>query len=290
MRPPRSCVRWRARRREWPDEGQLSLDIGRAISAGQELRPLLARLGYGPKTFSLDQLKIGQPDNVMLEGAGSFDRVNATGKLALEFERGVARPAHRLDRAICAVAGRAAQRDGHESRPGARQTGARSRQEGAQADRANAPRRGRSRRAAAQGRHHDHREAARRGDPRHRSRSARPQRSRHRVETVVGAGPRLAGAARPRSRDRGRRGPGAIRGHGDRRMACAAAAEGEDLGRGTRCRRRRLGRAMGAGEQGQRQSEGSQRRSRAAARSQTVRHAGAEYRACPRASRSRATG
>ena len=61
----------------------LSLDIGRAISAGQELRPLVAKLGYGPKTISLEQLKIGQPDNVMLEGAGNFDRVNATGKLAL---------------------------------------------------------------------------------------------------------------------------------------------------------------------------------------------------------------
>ena len=68
---------------EWPDEAQVSLDIGRATSAGQELRPLVAKLGYGPKTISLDQLKIGQPDNVMMEGAGSFDRVNATGRLAL---------------------------------------------------------------------------------------------------------------------------------------------------------------------------------------------------------------
>ena len=41
------------------------------------------KLGYAPKTFSLDQLKIGQPGSVTLEGAGSFDRVNATGKLAL---------------------------------------------------------------------------------------------------------------------------------------------------------------------------------------------------------------
>ena len=64
-------------------KAQLSLDIGRAISAGQELRPLLARLGYAPRNLSLEQLKIGQPDNVMLEGAGNFDRVNATGKLAL---------------------------------------------------------------------------------------------------------------------------------------------------------------------------------------------------------------
>ena len=68
---------------EWPDEAQLSLDIGRAISAGQELRPLVAKIGYGPKTASLERLKIGRPDNVVLEGAGSFDRVNATGKLAL---------------------------------------------------------------------------------------------------------------------------------------------------------------------------------------------------------------
>jgi uncharacterized protein involved in outer membrane biogenesis len=68
---------------EWPDEAQLSLDIGRAISAGQELRPFLAKLGYGPKTISLDQLKVGQASGVTMEGAGSFDRANATGKLAL---------------------------------------------------------------------------------------------------------------------------------------------------------------------------------------------------------------
>jgi large subunit ribosomal protein L24 len=68
---------------EWPDEGRLALDIGRAISSGQELRPLQARLGYSQKGFSLEQLKIGQPDSVTLEGNGSFDRVNATGKLAL---------------------------------------------------------------------------------------------------------------------------------------------------------------------------------------------------------------
>jgi len=68
---------------EWPDEAKLSLDIGRAISAGQELRPLTATFGYDPKTIVLDRLKIGQPGNVMLEGSGHFDRVNSTGKLAL---------------------------------------------------------------------------------------------------------------------------------------------------------------------------------------------------------------
>jgi uncharacterized protein involved in outer membrane biogenesis len=73
---------------DWPDEGALSLDIGSAISAGQELRPLQAKLNYGPKSFSLDQLKIGRPDSVMLEGAGNFDRANATGKLKIDSSAG----------------------------------------------------------------------------------------------------------------------------------------------------------------------------------------------------------
>jgi hypothetical protein len=68
---------------EWPDEAELSLDIGRAVSAAQELRPFVAKLGYGPKTLSLDQLRIGEASGVMVEGAGSFDRVDATGKLTL---------------------------------------------------------------------------------------------------------------------------------------------------------------------------------------------------------------
>ncbi|SDS87217.1 AsmA family protein [Bradyrhizobium canariense] len=68
---------------EWPDEATISLDIGRAISAGQELHPLMAKFGYGPKSISLDQLQIGDPSNVMLEGTGSFDRANVTGKLTL---------------------------------------------------------------------------------------------------------------------------------------------------------------------------------------------------------------
>ena len=69
---------------EWPDEAQLTLDIGRAISAGQELRPFTAKLGYGATSFSLERLKIGEPGSVMLEGAGHFDRVNSTGKLTLD--------------------------------------------------------------------------------------------------------------------------------------------------------------------------------------------------------------
>ncbi|MEA3079750.1 MAG: hypothetical protein QOF05_1158, partial [Sphingomonadales bacterium] len=68
---------------EWPEEAQLSLDIGRAISAGQELRPFTAKLGYDPKTISLDRVKFGQASGVMMEGAGKYDRANATGRLAL---------------------------------------------------------------------------------------------------------------------------------------------------------------------------------------------------------------
>ena len=68
---------------EWPEQAQVSLDIDRAISAGQELRPFAATLGYGPKTISLDRLKVGEAGGVMLEGTGRFDRIDATGRLAL---------------------------------------------------------------------------------------------------------------------------------------------------------------------------------------------------------------
>jgi len=68
---------------EWPDEGKLSLEVGRAISAGQELSPLLAKLAYSPARISLEQLKIGQLENVTLDAAGNFDRLDATGWLAL---------------------------------------------------------------------------------------------------------------------------------------------------------------------------------------------------------------
>jgi hypothetical protein len=68
---------------EWPDEAQLSLDIGHALSAGQELQPLIVKLGYGPNTVTLDQLKIGQAAGLTVEGTGNFDRVHTTGRLAL---------------------------------------------------------------------------------------------------------------------------------------------------------------------------------------------------------------
>ncbi|OYU86922.1 MAG: hypothetical protein CFE29_26755 [Bradyrhizobiaceae bacterium PARB1] len=68
---------------EWPEAGQLSLDIGRAISAGQEMRPFAAQLAYSPKTITLGRLRVGEAAGLMLDGSGAFDRVEATGKLAL---------------------------------------------------------------------------------------------------------------------------------------------------------------------------------------------------------------
>ncbi len=68
---------------EWPSRMAWSLDIGHAISAGQDLHPFAAKFGYGPKALTLESLKVGETTGPMLEGKGAFDRTNATGKLAL---------------------------------------------------------------------------------------------------------------------------------------------------------------------------------------------------------------
>lgn len=68
---------------EWPGAGRLSLDVGRAISAGQEMRPFATQLTYGPKIITLDRFKVGEATGLMLDGSGEFDRNEATGKLAL---------------------------------------------------------------------------------------------------------------------------------------------------------------------------------------------------------------
>ncbi|HRO00004.1 MAG TPA: AsmA-like C-terminal region-containing protein [Nitrobacter sp.] len=67
----------------WPDEGRLSLNIDRAISAGQELHPLIAELSYGPTAVALEQLKVGSSGGLQIDGSGAFDRVNTTGRLSL---------------------------------------------------------------------------------------------------------------------------------------------------------------------------------------------------------------
>ncbi|MBN9004998.1 MAG: AsmA family protein [Rhizobiales bacterium] len=68
---------------DWPDEGRISLSVDRAISAGQELHPFVAKLSYDPKAITLEQLKVGRSGGLNVDGAGAFDRINATGKLFL---------------------------------------------------------------------------------------------------------------------------------------------------------------------------------------------------------------
>ncbi|HEX5233349.1 MAG TPA: AsmA-like C-terminal region-containing protein [Bradyrhizobium sp.] len=68
---------------DWPDAAAISLDIGHAGSAGQDLHPFVARLGYDAKRLSLDQLRIGDAGSVMVDATGDFDRAHATGKLTL---------------------------------------------------------------------------------------------------------------------------------------------------------------------------------------------------------------
>ena len=69
---------------EWPDEAKFSLDIGRALSAGQELRPFTAKVGYSPTTLSLEQLQFGRANGVTTDATGHLDRTNATGQLKLQ--------------------------------------------------------------------------------------------------------------------------------------------------------------------------------------------------------------
>ena len=192
---------------DWPDEARLSLDIGRATTAGQELRPLQATLGYDAKTILLERLKIGRPDNVTMEGTGNFDRADATGKLALNSS---AASLGQITGLIAPLAPAVAARlnaMGSEPWPGAPETGARSRQESAAGRSRQCARGARPRCAAAQGRHHHHGKACARRRARPRCRGDRAQRDRYRDEAVVGAGRRVAGAARSQQRCRGGRGP-----------------------------------------------------------------------------------
>jgi AsmA-like protein len=73
---------------DWPERARLSLDVGHAISAGQDLHPFLAKLTYDARTISLDRLRIGEASGVVVEGDGAFDRARETGRLALNSSAG----------------------------------------------------------------------------------------------------------------------------------------------------------------------------------------------------------
>lgn len=69
---------------DWPDRGQLAVNIARAVSSGQELRPFVARLRYDDKTIALDGLRVGQARGLTMDGSGVFHRDTATGNVALQ--------------------------------------------------------------------------------------------------------------------------------------------------------------------------------------------------------------
>ncbi|CAN5178366.1 AsmA-like C-terminal region-containing protein [soil metagenome] len=68
----------------WPDEAQISLEAGRAVVAGQEVRPVTFRLSYGPTKITLDRVEIGDArSDLAISATGSFDRAKGGGNLGL---------------------------------------------------------------------------------------------------------------------------------------------------------------------------------------------------------------
>jgi large subunit ribosomal protein L24 len=68
-----------------PDEARIALDAGRAVIAGQDVKPVGLTLGYGPKTIALERIQIGEAgSDLAITGTGSFDRIDGKGKLALD--------------------------------------------------------------------------------------------------------------------------------------------------------------------------------------------------------------
>ncbi len=73
-------------RESWPAQARLALDVreARSRASGQSWRPLVVKVGYGPGTLTLDQLRAGSASGVALEGDGTLDRPSATGRLNLK--------------------------------------------------------------------------------------------------------------------------------------------------------------------------------------------------------------
>ncbi len=68
---------------DWPEHANVSLDIGHALISGRDLHPFATKFSFDPKTISLEQLKFTEAGGVTTEASGNFDRIDATGKLAL---------------------------------------------------------------------------------------------------------------------------------------------------------------------------------------------------------------
>ncbi len=68
----------------WPDEAQMSLEAERAVVAGQEMRPVIIRLSYGPAKITLDRVEIGDArSDLAISATGKFDRAAGGGTLGL---------------------------------------------------------------------------------------------------------------------------------------------------------------------------------------------------------------
>jgi len=68
----------------WPDEAQISLEAGRAVVGGQEVRPVTLRLSYSPAKITLDRAEIGDANSdLAISATGSFDRAKSGGTLGL---------------------------------------------------------------------------------------------------------------------------------------------------------------------------------------------------------------
>ncbi len=70
--------------RDWPDRGQLALNVAQAVSSGQPLQPLVAKLRYDDRTVALDALKVGQGKGLSIDGSGIFHRDTTTGSVTLQ--------------------------------------------------------------------------------------------------------------------------------------------------------------------------------------------------------------
>jgi large subunit ribosomal protein L24 len=68
---------------DWPAQVAVSLNVARAQSSGQELRPFAVKFSYSPKIIALEQFNVGQSNGINIEGSGSFDRSDASGILTL---------------------------------------------------------------------------------------------------------------------------------------------------------------------------------------------------------------
>ncbi|MBN8982401.1 MAG: AsmA family protein [Rhizobiales bacterium] len=69
---------------KWPDETKISVDIGRTILAGLDVRPVIFELETSARSISLNRLNIGDAKSVSVTGSGLLDLEGGSGKLSLD--------------------------------------------------------------------------------------------------------------------------------------------------------------------------------------------------------------